>query len=94
MATLTLDKIGRFKYRNTSVLSIGECIVLSVKVSPKFQVVIPKEIRESLHLSPGQRMQVVQYENRIELIPEKDVSELEGFLKGMNTEFTRDNDRL
>jgi len=68
--------------------------MLTVKVSPKFQVVIPKEIRESLHLLPGQRMQVVQYENRIELIPERDVSELEGFLQGINTEFKREKDRL
>jgi len=68
-------------------------IMLSVKVSPKFQVVIPKEIRESLHLLPGQRMQVVQYDNRIELIPERDVAELKGFLKGINTAFTREKDR-
>lgn len=68
--------------------------MLSVKVSPKFQVVIPKEIRESLQLIPGQRMQVVQYENRIELIPERDIEELEGFLKGMNTSFKREADRL
>jgi len=68
--------------------------MLTVKVSPKFQVVIPKEIRESMHLLPGQRMQVVQYENRIELIPERDVSELEGFLQGINTEFIREKDRL
>ncbi|NKC14053.1 MAG: AbrB/MazE/SpoVT family DNA-binding domain-containing protein [Gammaproteobacteria bacterium] len=68
--------------------------MLSVKVSPKFQVVIPKEIRESLQVQPGQRMQVVQYENRIELIPERDVGELEGFLKGINTKFTREEDRI
>lgn len=68
--------------------------MLSVKVSPKYQVVIPKEIRESLHLVPGQRMQVVQYENRIELIPERDIEELEGFLKGMNTSFKREVDRV
>jgi len=68
--------------------------MLSVKVSPKFQVVIPKEIRESLNLSPGQQMQVIKYENRIELIPEKDISELEGFLKGINTTFDRENDRV
>jgi AbrB family looped-hinge helix DNA binding protein len=68
--------------------------MLSVKVSPKFQVVIPKEIRESLRIFPGQRMQVVQYENRIELILEKDISELEGFLKGINTTFDREEDRL
>ena len=68
--------------------------MLSVKVSPKYQVVIPKEIRESLHLIPGQRMQVVQYENRIELIPERDIEELEGFLKGINTSFKREADRV
>ena len=68
--------------------------MLSVKVSPKYQVVIPKEIRESLHLVPGQRMQVVQYENRIEMIPERDIEELEGFLKGMNTSFKRESDRV
>ena len=68
--------------------------MLSVKVSQKFQVVIPKEIRESLQVQPGQRMQVVQYENRIELIPERDVDELEGFLKGINTAFTREEDRI
>ena len=68
--------------------------MLSVKVSPKYQVVIPKEIRESLQLVPGQRMQVVQYENRIEMIPERDIEELEGFLKGMNTSFKREADRV
>ena len=68
--------------------------MLSVKISPKFQVVIPKEIREALHLVPGQRMQIVQYENRIELIPERDIGELEGFLAGMDTSFTREEDRL
>jgi len=68
--------------------------MLSVKVSPKYQVVIPKEIRESLHLIPGQRMQVVQYENRIELIPERDIEELEGFLKGIDTSFEREADRV
>ena len=66
----------------------------TVTISPKFQVVIPKEIREALHLLPGQKMQVVQYENRIEFIPERDVGELEGFLKGIDTTFTRDEDRI
>jgi AbrB family looped-hinge helix DNA binding protein len=65
----------------------------SVKVSPKYQVVIPKEVRESLHLFPGQRLHVVQYENRVELIPERDVEELQGFLKGIDTAFVRDKDR-
>lgn len=66
----------------------------SVIVSPKYQVVIPKNIRKSLKLRPGQKMQVVEYAGRIELIPEREIKELRGFLKGINTEFKRENDRL
>ena len=65
----------------------------TVTVSPKYQVVIPKMIRQTLHLRPGQKMQVVEYEGRIELIPERDITELRGFLKGINTEFEREEDR-
>ena len=66
----------------------------TVTVSPKFQVVIPRPIRESLHVRPGQKMQVVEYEGRIEFIPERDITELRGFLKGINTEFEREEDRV
>jgi len=66
----------------------------SVTVSPKYQVVIPKNIREALKLKPGQKMQIVEYAGRIELIPERDIKELRGFLKGINTEFKREEDRL
>ena len=66
----------------------------TVTVSPKFQVVIPRTVRESLGLRPGQKMQVVEYEGRIELIPERDIAELRGFLKGINTEFEREEDRV
>ena len=65
-----------------------------VTVSPKFQVVIPKEVRQSLGLRPGQKMQVVEYDGRIEFIPERDITELRGFLKGINTEFEREEDRI
>ena len=66
----------------------------TVTVSPKYQVVIPKRIREKLHLRPGQKMQVVEYEGRIELIPERDIKELRGFLKGIKTKFKREEDRV
>jgi len=65
-----------------------------VTVSPKYQVVIPKAVRKSLQLRPGQRMQVIEYEGRIEFIPERDINELRGFLKGINTEFEREEDRV
>ena len=66
----------------------------SVTVSPKYQVVIPKTVREALNLRPGQKMQVVEYNGRIELIPERDIKDLRGFLKGINTEFKREGDRV
>ena len=66
----------------------------SVKVSPKYQVVIPKTIRETLNIRPGQKMQVMEYAGRIELIPERDIKELRGFVKGINTEFKREKDRV
>jgi len=65
-----------------------------VTISPKFQVVIPRPIRESLRLSPGQKVQVVEYNGRIELIPEKHIKELRGFIKGINTEIEREKDRV
>ncbi len=65
-----------------------------VTVSPKYQVVIPKNVREALKLYPGQKMQVVEYDGRIELIPERDIKELRGFLRGINTEFKREEDRV
>lgn len=68
--------------------------MLTVTVSPKFQIVIPKSIREILHLQPGQKMQVMEYAGRIELIPERDIKELRGFLKGINTAFQREEDRV
>jgi len=66
----------------------------TVTVSPKYQVVIPKAVREALHLHPGQKMQVVEYDGRIEFIPERDITELRGFLKGINTKFKREEDRV
>jgi AbrB family looped-hinge helix DNA binding protein len=66
----------------------------TVTVSPKYQVVIPKNIRDALHLHPGQKMKVMEYNGRIELIPDRDISELKGFLMGINTEFVREGDRL
>ncbi|MCD6117443.1 AbrB/MazE/SpoVT family DNA-binding domain-containing protein [bacterium] len=66
----------------------------AVKISPKFQVVIPKNVRESLKLLPGQRMQVMQYEDRIELIPVRKITDMKGFLKGIDINFEREGDRV
>ena len=66
----------------------------TIKVSPKFQVVIPAEIRKMLHVFPGEKFGVLPYEDRIELIPIKKVKEARGFLKGINTTIKREKDRL
>ena len=66
----------------------------TVTLSPKYQVVIPKSVRNALNLRPGQKMQVIEYNGRIEFILERDITELRGFLKGINTEFKREEDRI
>ena len=66
----------------------------AVTVSPKFQVVIPKEIRRKLGLLPGQKVQVVVYGDRIELIPVRPARSMRGFLKGIDTRVPRDGDRV
>jgi len=65
----------------------------TVTISPKFQVVIPKSIRERLGLVPGQKVQAVLYGDRIELIPVQPAKRLRGFLKGIDTTVPREPDR-
>ena len=66
----------------------------TVTVSPKYQVVIPKQVRESMGIFSGQKIQVLTYQNRIELIPIKTMKKMKGFLKGIDTEVSRDKDRI
>jgi len=65
-----------------------------VTISPRFQVVIPKEIREKLGLSPGQRVEAFAYEDRIELIPLRPIRQMRGFLKGIDTSIKRRANRV
>ncbi|MCZ7601449.1 MAG: AbrB/MazE/SpoVT family DNA-binding domain-containing protein [Melioribacteraceae bacterium] len=66
----------------------------TVKISPKYQVVIPKEIREKLNLRPGQKLQIIQLGDRIEFILLKNIKDARGFLKGIDTNIVREGDRL
>lgn len=66
----------------------------TVTISPKFQVVIPKAIRQTLQLTPGQKVQAFLYEDRIELIPVRPVKQMRGFLKGIDTTIEREEDRI
>lgn len=65
----------------------------TLTISPEFQVVIAKSMRECLKLRPGQKVQAIVYNNRIELIPVRPPSELQGFLRGIDTRIERDDDR-
>lgn len=65
-----------------------------VTISPKFQVVIPLEIRERLALKPGQRVRALAYDNRVELIPERPLKRMRGFLSGLDTTIRRERDRV
>lgn len=65
----------------------------AVTVSPKFQIVIPREIREHLKIKAGQKMQMVESDGQITLMPFRSILEMRGFAKGINTEINRDEDR-
>ena len=62
----------------------------TVTISSKFQVVIPKDIRDELNLKPGQRVQAIAYSNRIELIPVRPMRQMRGFIRGIETDVPRE----
>jgi AbrB family looped-hinge helix DNA binding protein len=66
----------------------------TVTVSPKFQVVIPQSVRDTLQLKPGEKLRVMCYENRVEFVPVRPTKEMRGFLHGMDTSIEREGDRL
>jgi AbrB family looped-hinge helix DNA binding protein len=65
----------------------------TVTISPKFQVVIPRAVRERMKLNPGQKVQVIVLDDRIELVPVRPIRKMRGFLKGIDTRVERDADR-
>lgn len=66
----------------------------TVSISSKFQIVIPKSVRETLDLEAGTKVDMIPYADRIELIPVRPLRMMVGSLKGMNTRITREKDRL
>lgn len=68
--------------------------MIIVNVSPKYQVVIPKRILKALEIKPGDKVQVILYGDRIELIPLREIREMRGFLKGLDTQVEREGARV
>jgi len=66
----------------------------TVKVSPKFQIVIPKSVRERLRITAGQKLQVMTLRGRIEIIPFRPIRQMRGFLSGIDTTVGREPDRV
>jgi AbrB family looped-hinge helix DNA binding protein len=66
----------------------------TVTISPKFQIVIPQRIREAMGLRSGEKARMLSFRNRIEVIPVRDIRSLRGYLKGIDTSFVRDGDRV
>ncbi len=64
----------------------------AVTVSPKYQVVIPKAIRERTGITPGERLQILSFDDRIELVRTRCMSEMRGFLRGVDPTFVRDEE--
>jgi len=64
----------------------------TVVISPEFQVVIPRDIRERTGVTPGQEMRIISFDDRIELIPVREMSTARGFLKGYDSVFIRDEE--
>ena len=62
----------------------------AVIVSPKYQVVIPRAVRARANIRPGERLQVISFDDRIELIPVRPMRSMRGFLKGLDARFERD----
>jgi AbrB family looped-hinge helix DNA binding protein len=66
----------------------------TVTVSPKYQIVIPKEIRQALGIKAGEKLDAIPYRGHIALVPVRSIKSARGFLKGIDTEVARDDDRV
>jgi AbrB family looped-hinge helix DNA binding protein len=65
----------------------------TVKLSPKYQIVVPRPIRDALALEPGQHLDMLVVDGRIEMIPVPSTEQARGFLAGIDTTVPRDDDR-
>jgi AbrB family looped-hinge helix DNA binding protein len=64
----------------------------TVTISAKYQMVIPRAIREKWNVKPGQKVRLIIIGNRLEVVPVRDIKEARGFLKGMSSDIEREED--
>lgn len=64
----------------------------TVTISPKYQVVIPRAIREKWNVKPGQKVRFIIYGNHLEIVPVRNIKEARGFLKGMSSDIEREEE--
>ena len=61
-------------------------------ISTKYQVVIPRKIREQFNLKPGQKVVFIPHRNSLRLVIIPPIEEAYGFLEGIDTEVVRDEE--
>jgi AbrB family looped-hinge helix DNA binding protein len=66
----------------------------TVTVSPKYQIVIPKDVRQALGIKAGEKLDAIPYRGHIALVPVRSIKGARGFLKGIDTDIPRDPDRV
>ncbi len=61
-------------------------------ISTKYQLVIPRKIRDQFHLSPGQKVVFIPFKNSMRLVVVPDAEKAYGFLKGLDTDPEREEE--
>ena len=64
----------------------------AVTVSPKYQIVIPRAVREQMQIRPGEKLQVISFDDRIELVRIQPMQKMRGFLRGFDPAFEREKE--
>lgn len=88
------DSRGRASYSVCRMIYRSRCCMATVTVSPKYQVVIPSALRRVLGIRPGQKIEVLAYEGRMEFVPVRPMKSMRGFLPGLDTRLPREDDRV